>query len=85
MNSQMETKMTLDQLIAMFPKTQLRAHYSYCPTGYIPVAFYNAHMSEFRAIKKAHKLRVYFRGPRTGGYGSCTLKAYATHVVLYPK
>ena len=76
--------MQLENLRQLFPKTGR----NYALTGYIPITYFNEHEKEIRAILKARggKHRVWYRGPRKSWRvaPTTTLRADATHAVIYP-
>ena len=79
-------KFTIGGLIEMFPKnpTARPGNYPYkAHTGWIPMDFFEEFEAEIRETMKAHKMRVWYRGPRDNKYSTCTRRANATHAVIY--
>jgi len=81
--------LTIAKLAEQFPIRERRTTQPGCiskpVTGWIPYAFYEAHLAEIKAARKAHpsKTRAYYRGPRAWTGASTTAVKNARSVVIY--
>lgn len=70
---------TLAELQEKFPRKRGTCGY----TGYIPMDFVNANLTQIAKIVKAHGLRRIYRGPRKYSSSVQTLRGDAHSMVLY--
>ena len=76
--------MNLQAVQAQYP----RSGKNRATTGRIPMVVFEANEVEFRAMMRAEKLQVFYRGPRVSNntsYPSTTRRCDAVAVLLYRK